>query len=157
MALTAFDETRLFPDVYLQGKTTLGVGFGQVPAPLLFRLEELASFRRQWNGTWVLSTPPGTHKLYGRLAVEFPASEEPFNLANWMMIDRVRGRVFVAGGACWTHFDQFGQTIPSVEAGLETWFELSAIGILLPARAVVGMATPILGEGAEVFYFGLSL
>ncbi len=157
MAVTAFDEVRLFPQVYLQGMATLGVGFGQVPRPLLFELEELKSFRQSRQGRWVLTTSPGIYKLYGSLAVEFPTSEELFNLVNVMMVDRVRGRAFVAGGTCWTHFDEFGKTIPNVEVGVEAWFELSAIGGLLPARALVGMATPILGEGSNIFYFGLFL
>jgi len=157
MAITAFDEVRLFPGVYLQGTATLGVGLGQVPRPLLFELEELKSFRQLQQGGWVLTTSAGIHKLYGCLAVELPTSEELFNLANVMMVDRVRGRAFIAGGTCWARFDKFGKTIPDVEVGMEAWFDLSAIGGLLPVQAMVGMATPILGEGTNIIYFGFTL
>lgn len=157
IAITAFDEVRIFPQIYLQGIATLGVGFGELPAALLFDLEELVSFRRVHLGQWVLTTPAGKYKLYGRLALEFPATEELFNLANMMLIDRVRASAFIAAGTCWTGFDEFGKTTPHVEAGVEAWFDLSAIGGLLPAEAVIGIATPILGEGTRLFYFGLSL
>ncbi len=157
MAVTAFDEVRLFPQVYLQGTATLGVGFGQVPRSLLFELEELKSFRQLQQEGWVLTTSAGIHKLYGCLAVELPTSGELFNLANVMMVDRVCGRAYIAGGTCWTRFDEFGKTIPNVEVGMEGWFELSAIGGLLPVQAMVGMATPILGDGTNIIYFGFSL
>ena len=157
MAISAFDEVRLFPRVYLQGTATLGLGFGQTPRALLFSLEELKSFRKLQGGKWILATSPGVYKLWGCLAIELPASEELFNIANVMMVDRVRGRAFVAGGVCWTRLDEFGKTIPNVEVGVEALFELSAIGGLLPVRAVVGLATPTLGEGTNTFYFGLSL
>lgn len=158
MSITAFDETRLFPKVYLQGNLTFGVGFGEVPRPLLFDLEELLSFGRMSQGRWVPTSFLGSHKLYGRLAVEFPSStEEPFNLANLMMVDRTRGRVFLACGASWKSFDEFGKTAPNIEAGVEALFDLSAIGGLLSVKAVVGYATPVLGEGMGVFYFGFSI
>lgn len=158
VSITAFDEVRVLPHVYLQGTVTLGVGFGEVPRPLLFDLEELMSFGRMSQGRWVSTRFPGTYKLYGRLALEFPSSsEEPFNLVNLMMVDKARGRAFIACGSSWTSLEQFGKTTPNVEVGAETLFDLSAIGGLLPVWAVVGYATPILGEGRGVFYFGLSL
>lgn len=157
VAVSAFDEVRLFPRIYLQATATLGLGFGQIPRALLFNLEELISFRKRQGGKWIPATLPGVYKLSGCLAIELPASEELFNVANVMMVDRVRGRAFVAGGACWTRFDEFGKTIPNVEVGVEALFELSAIGGLLPVRALVGVATPTLGEGTNIFYFGLSL
>jgi len=158
MAITAFDETRLFPHVYLQGNLTFGAGFGEVPHPLLFDLEELLSFGRMIKGRWVPASFLGSHKLYGRLAVELPSStEEPFNLANLMMVDRTRGRAFLACGVSWKSFDEFGKTTPNIEVGVEALFDLSAIGGLLSARAVAGYATPVLGEGMGVFYFGFSI
>jgi len=157
VTVSAFDEVRLFPRVYLQATATLGLGFGQIPPPLLFHLGELVSFWKRQGGGWIATTSPGAFKLSGSLALELPASEELFNVVNVMMIDGVRGRAFVAGGACWTRFDEFGKTIPSVEVGVEALVELSAIGGLLPLYALVGVATPVLGEGTSIFYFGLSL
>jgi len=46
---------------------------------------------------------------------------------------------------------------PYVEAGVEEALDVSAIGGLLPFKALVGYAVPILGEGTGVFYFGFSL
>jgi hypothetical protein len=157
-SITAFDEIRLFPRVYLQGNLTFGAGFGEVPRPLLFDLEELLSFGQMIKGRWVPTPFLGTHKLYGRLAIEFPSStEEPFNFANLMMLDRTRGRAFLACGASWKSLDEFGKTTPNIEVGAEALFDLSAIGGLLSVKAVVGYATPVLGKGIGVFYFGFSM
>ncbi len=156
--LSAFNEIRLFPHIYLQGTVTLGTGIGRVPSPLLFDLEELMSFGRRIGGTWFKATFPGEHKLYGRLAVEFSSlGNESYSLANLMMLDKLGGRVFVASGTSWTNFDEFGKTTPKVEAGIEGMLDLSAIGGLLPIRATVGFATPILGNGEGTFYFELSI
>jgi len=156
--LSASNEIRLFPHIYLQGTVTLGTGIGRVPSPLLFDLEELISFGRTIGGTWFKATFPGEHKLYGRLAVEFSSlANDAYNLANLMMLDKLSGRVFVASGTTWTNFDEFGKTTPKVEAGIEGMLDLSAIGGLLPIRATVGFATPILGNGEGTFYFELSI
>jgi len=157
IALTAFDEMRLFPRVYLQGTITLGAGFGDLPRGLLFTLDELVSLGRMIQGNWVPTSAPGRYKLHGVLGIEFPANNELYNLANVMIIDRVVGRAFVAGGTCWTEGDEFGKTLPYVEAGLESRFELSALGGLLPADVVVGIAVPVVGEGTNILYFGVSL
>ena len=156
--LSAFNEIRLFPRIYLQGTVTLGTGIGRVPSPLLFDLEELISFGRTIGGTWFKATFPGEHKLYGHLAVEFfSLGNESYNLANLVMLDKLGGRVFVAGGTSWTNFDEFGKTTPKVEAGVEGILDLSAIGGLLPLRVTVGFAMPILGNGEGVFYLELSM
>jgi hypothetical protein len=57
----------------------------------------------------------------------------------------------------WKSWDEFGKTSPYVEAGVEGVFDLSALGGLLPLRAIVGYATPISQEGVGVLYIGLSL
>lgn len=156
--LAVFDEARLFPCIYLQGTVHIGTSFGELPPALFFNLDELMSFGTIVQAKWVPATFPGRHKLYGRLAVEIPASEnELYDLANLMMVDRARARLFLACGTSWTNFDEFGKTTPNLEAGVEGVFDLSALGGLLPLQAVVGYATPILGDGLGIFYFGLSM
>ena len=158
ITLAVADEVRIFPRIYMQGTAIMGAGFGALPDPLLFDLTELMSFGRMSQGKWVPSHAYGTRKLYGRLAIELPNDEStPYNLANVMMVDRARTRVFIAAGTSWTSLDEFGKTSPYVEAGVEEALDLSAIGGLLPFRALVGYAVPILGEGTGVFYFGFSL
>jgi len=157
IAITAFDEMRVFPQVYLQGEITLGASIGDLPRALLFDLDELISLGQMIQGNWVPVSSPGCYKLFGSLSVEFPANDDLYNLANLMIIDRVYGRAFVASGTCWTQFDELGKTLPYVEAGIESWFELSAIGGLLPIKLVVGLAVPIVGDGTNVIYFGGSL
>ncbi|HCP31814.1 TPA: hypothetical protein DIT45_00925 [Candidatus Acetothermia bacterium] len=136
----------------------MGTSFGELPSALFFNLDELMSFGTVLQGMWVPARFLGRQKLYGRLAIEIPSpNNEVYNLANLMMIDRTRGRAFLACGASWKSLDEFGKTAPNIEAGVEALFDLSAIGGLLAARAVVGYATPVLGEGMGVFYFGFSL
>ena len=158
ITLAVADEVRIFPRIYLQGTAIMGTGFGTLPDPLLCDLTELVSFGEMSQGKWIPSHAYGTRKLYGRLAIELPNEDAtPYNLANVMMIDRARTRVFIAAGTSWTSLDEFGKTSPYVEAGVEEMLDLSAIGGLLPFKALVGYAAPILGEGTGVFYFGLSL
>jgi len=158
IALAVADEVRIFPRIYLQGTAIMGTGFGALPDPFLFDLPELVSFGKMSEGKWVPSHAYGTHKLYGRLAIELPnEGATPYNLANVIMIDRARSRVFIAAGTSWTSLDEFGKTSPYVEAGVEEALDLSALGGLLPFRAIVGYAVPILGDGTSVFYFGFSL
>ncbi len=156
--IAAFDEVCLFPRIYLQGMVHVGTSFGELPSALFFNLNELMSFGTIVQAMWVPATFPGRHKLYGRLAIEIPSpNDELYNLANLMMVDRVRARCFIACGTSWTNFDEFGKTTPNLEAGVEGIFDLSAIGGLLPFKAMVGYATPILGDGLGMFYFGFSL
>ena len=158
ITLAVADEVRIFPRIYLQGTAIMGTGFGTLPDPLLFDLTELVSFGEMSQGKWVPSHAYGTRKLYGRLAIELPTEgSSSYNLANVIMIDRARTRVFIAGGTSWTSLDEFGKTSPYVEAGVEEALDVSAIGGLLPFKALVGYAVPILGEGTGVFYFGFSL
>ena len=158
VTLAVADEVRIFPRIYLQGTAIMGKGFGALPQPLMFDLSELMSFGKMSQGKWVASHAYGTHKLYGRVAIEIPNDEAtPYNLANVMMIDNARSRVFIAAGTSWTSLDEFGKTSPYVEAGIEEALDVSAIGGLLPFRALLGYAVPILGEGTGIFYFGFSL
>lgn len=159
ISLSAFDEVRLFPRIYFQGTVVMGASFGSLPQPLLFNLSELVSFGHMVQGKWVPSAFPGRNKLYARMAIELPDNaNDPYNLLNVMMLDHARMRLFVACGTSWTSFDEFGKTIPNVEAGIEGVFDLSALGGLLPLQALVGYAAPIVGgAGMGVFYFGFSL
>ena len=158
ISLAVSDEVRIFPRIYLQGTAIMGTGFGALPKALEFDLTELISFGVMSKGKWVPTHFYGTHKLYGRLALELPNDGvTPYNLANVVMIDRARTRVFIAGGTSWTSLDEFGKTSPNIEAGVEEVLDVSALGGLLPFRVVVGYATPILGNGLGVFYFGFSL
>jgi hypothetical protein len=158
ISLAAFDEVRLFPHIYLQGMVHVGTSFGELPSALFFNLDELMSFGMIVQGKWIPATFPGRHKLYGRLAVEIPSpNDELYNLANLVIVDRARARFFIACGTSWINFDEFGKTTPNLEAGVEGVFDLSALGGLLPFKAVVGYATPILGDGLGMFYFGFSL
>ncbi len=158
VSVDAFDEVRLFPRVYLQGTIGMGTSFGDLPLALRFDLDELMSFGTMRRGRFVRTRFLGEHKLYGRIALEFPSpNDRLFNLANLMMVDRVRMRFFVAGGTSWTNFDEFGKRDPKVEAGVEGVFDLSALGGLLPLRVIVGYAVPLLGDGFGSFYLGLTL
>ena len=158
LSLAVSDEVRLFSRIYLRGMAIMGTAFGTLPSALQFDLTELISFGRMSKGKWVPTHFYGANKLYGRVAIEFPDyGSTPYNLANVVMIDRSRTRIFVAGGTSWTSLDEFGKTSPNVEVGVEEALDVSALGGLLPFRATVGYAMPILGDGMGVFYFGFSL
>jgi hypothetical protein len=150
VAVSSFDETRLSPNVYLQGEVSLGISFGELPSSLLFHLGELRS---------TAGVPfSGRHKLYGSVALEFPVGRDEFyNLANLMMVDRTRARAFLACGSSWTSLDEFGKTTPYLEVGVEELFDLSAIGGLLSLNAVVGYATPLSELGKGMIYLSLYL
>ncbi|MCD5416224.1 hypothetical protein LR032_03890 [Candidatus Bipolaricaulota bacterium] len=158
ISVDAFDEVRLLPRIYLQGTIGVGTSFGDLPRVLRFDLDELMSFGTMRRGRFVRTQFLGEHKLSGRIAIEFPSpNDRLFNLANLMMVDRARMRLFVAGGTSWTNFDEFGQRTPNVEAGVEWMLDLSALGGLLPLRVIIGYATPLLGHGFGVFYWGFAL
>ena len=158
VAVKAFDEVGVFPHVYLQGTLTAGVGFGRVPSALLFDLEELHSFGWPSPKGWVPAHFPGSQKLFGSLAIELPVSNgDLFNVANLLMVDRAWGRLFVACGMTWSSSQEWQTTSPNVEVGAEAVFNLSAIGGLLPVQAVVGFASPLVGNGTGVVYFRFSL
>jgi len=158
MKVSAFDEASLFPQVYLQGTVVLGTGFGALPSSLLFDLEELHSFGRLTSAGWVPQHFQGSQKLYGSLAIELPLTGDgPYNVVNLVMVDKTRGRLFVACGLVWSGFDEWQTATPNVEVGAELVFDLSAIGGLLPASAAVGFATPLVGDGAGILYFRFSL
>ncbi len=149
IAVEAGDELRLFAGGYLRGTARFGIGFGDPPEPLRFRLTGLRAF-----------SPPSTaHELVGRLGIELPAGigDMPYNLLNLAMIDRTRSRLFVAGGIGWTSLERFGTTSPSIEAGIEQIVDLSTLGGLLSFQVRLGVATPVIGRGATVFFVRFSL
>jgi len=148
LTIAATDELRVLARVYLQGSTQIGVSFGSPPAPFRFRLAALHAFLR--SGT--------THEIVAGLKFEVPIlGELPYNLFNLVMIDRIRSRLYVAGGLGWTTPDEFGTTSPCIEAGIEQVFDLSTLGGLLSLQAEIGVATPLLGQGVTVLYARLSL
>jgi hypothetical protein len=158
LIVQAFDELRLLPRIYLQGTLTAGFGFGPVPPPLTFDLEEIHSLGRLEGWTWIPQRIGARHKLYAKLALEFPTGGVlPFNLANVAMVDRAVARPFAAAGATWTSLGTFGDTTPHVEAGVEAVFDVSAIGGLLPFRASIGYAVPLVGGGSPVMFIGVSV
>lgn len=148
LSLTAFDELRVFPGMYLQGTGFLGFSSGDVPQSLLFDFNELVS----------VAPSPALNKLSASLQLEFPsAAGLPYNLFNLAMIDGQCLRVYVAGGVGWTSADRFGTTSPSVEAGIEEGFDLSTLGGLVSLSVRVGVAVPVTGEPVPVVYAGFSL
>jgi hypothetical protein len=142
------DELRIFPDAYLQGTVRVGFGFADPPQPFRFRLSGLHSF----------SPPLTLHEIVGDLGLEIPVfGELPYNLLNVAMVDRMRSRLFLAGGIGLTRLDVFGTTLPRIEAGIEQIVDLSTLGGLLSLRVRVGVATPVVGKGVPTFYARVSL
>jgi len=155
--VTASDEAGVVPHVYVQGTLDVGIGFGRVPTPLLFDLEELHSFGQMTPVGWVRTRFLGTEKLFGSVAIEFPVTgQEPFNVGNLLMLDRTRGRLFVAAGMTWSGPNGWRDATPRVEVGGEGLFDLSAIGGLLTLQATLGYASPLGEGGAGVVYFQIS-
>ena len=148
LSVSSSDELRVFPGAYLQGSARIGLGFAEPPKPFRFRLSGLHSF-----------SPPSTvHEIVGDLGFEIlVVGEMPYNLLNVAMVDRMRSRLFLAGGIGWTTLVEFGKTSPSIEAGIEQIIDLSTLGGLLSLRARVGVATPVMGRGVPVFYAQISL
>jgi hypothetical protein len=145
---TASDELRVFPGMYLQGSASVGFGFADPPKPFRFQLSGLRSF----------SPPLTLHEIVGDLGFEIPAfGDMPYNLLNLAMVDRMRSRLFLAGGIGWTTLDEFGTTSPYMEAGIEQIIDLSTLGGLLSLQVRLGVATPLMGQGVPVFYARLSL
>jgi len=145
----AYDEIRIAPRAYLNGGVFLGFSVGELPSALRFRFTEL-------HASPLL---PAERKLSGILSLELPPEEEtlPYNLFNLAMVDRKRTRLYIAGGVGWTTLIDFGKTSPGVEVGLEELVDLSTLGGLLPLSLRLGVATPIVGKGATVFYAEFSL
>jgi hypothetical protein len=148
LSASASDELRVLPGVYLQGNAGIGFGFADPPKPFRFRLSGLRSF----------SPPLTLHEIAGDLGFEVPSvGEMPYNLLNVAMVDRMRSRLFLAGGIGWTTLDEFGTTSPYIEAGIEQIIDLSTLGGLLSLRVRLGVTTPLMGQGVPVFYALLSL
>jgi len=148
LSVSAFDEARIFPGIYLQVATALGFGFGGLPEALYFTFDEIRCDPLR----------PTVHKLTGRIAVELASgNHEPFNLLNLAMIDEQRTRFFIIGGTGWTRIRDFGTTCPNIEAGIEQQISLSTLGGLLSFSARIGLTAPVLGGGESVLYVQVSL
>lgn len=147
LSVSAFDEIRLLPQLYLQGVGTLGFSVGDLPPPLRFTFGELRTS----------ALPPARNKLTGMIALDLATEEEPFNLVNLAVVERRRTRVFVAGGLGCASLGDCSKTTPSVEAGVEQIIEFSTLGGLLPIAVRLGIANPLVGPGAPVIYAEISL
>jgi hypothetical protein len=145
--LSARRELRLSPGSYLSANARIGISNGPVPQPLQFSVSELRS----------VPLPRANHVAAARIVLELPSPDSlPYSLFHLAMIDRVHPRLFVAAGAGWTSLDEFGTTSPSIEAGMEQIIELSTLGGLISLTAQIGIAMPVLGEGAITFYGSIS-
>jgi len=92
------------------------------------------------------------------LALELPSlGNLPYNVINLAMIDDVRTRLYMAGGAGWTRSGGFGTTSAGAEAGMEQVFTLSTLGGFLPFAIRAGIAIPLQGELKPVLYASFSL
>ncbi len=146
--ISARNELRLFPGVYVLGGARIGISNGDVPRPLQFRVSELRS----------INLSRSNHVAVATIALELPSPGSlPYSLFHLAMIDRVGTRLFLTAGAGWTSLDEFGTTSPSIEAGMEQIIELSTLGGLISMTARIGIATPVLGEGATILYGNISL
>jgi len=146
--ISARNELRLFPSIYVLGGARIGISDGDVPRPLQFRVPELRS----------ISIPRSNHVAVATIALELPsAGSLPYSLFHLAMIDRVHTRLFLTAGAGWTSLDEFGTTSPSIEVGMEQIIELSTLGGLISMTARIGIATPVLGEGVTILYGNISL
>jgi hypothetical protein len=147
LSISMFDEIRLLPGFYLQGVGSLGFSVGDLPVALWYTFDELRAS----------SVTADANKLTGMISVDLSTEDEPYNVLNLAMIDGGRTRLFLAGGLGWTTLKDLGKTTPCVEAGIEQVLDLSTLGGLLPLTVHVGIATPVVGPGETVVYFGLSL
>ncbi len=146
--VSARNELRLFPGVYVLGSVRIGISNGDVPRPLRFRASELRC----------INLSRSNHVAVAKIALELPSPGSlPYSLFHLAMIDRVRARLFLTAGTGWTSLDEFGTNSPSIEAGMEQIIELSTLGGLISMTARIGIATPVLGEGATILYGNISL
>lgn len=148
MEISARNELRLIPGIYLLGGARIGVSSSDVPRPLLFSIPELRSF----------SLSPSNHVAAVHVALELPSPADslPYSLFHLAMIDRVRTRLFLTAGSSWTNLDEFATSSSVMEAGMEQIIELSTLGGLLSMTARIGIATPVLGEGLTAIYGNIS-
>jgi hypothetical protein len=145
--LSARDELRLVPGAYLSGSARIGISGGTVPQPLKFRVSELRS----------IALPRSDQIATAGITLELPSSGElPYSVFGLVMMDRVQSRLFLTAGTGWTTLDEFGTTSISVEAGMEQIIGLSTLGGLIPLTARLGVATPVVGTGNTVIYWGIS-
>ena len=147
LSLSLQKELRLLPTVYLLFGGRIGLSSGDVPNVLRYAVSELRS----------IPIPRSPQMGAATLALELPGGGPlPYSLLHVAMLDGVRSRLFLTAGGGWTSLDEFGTTSVSVEAGMEQVLELSTLGGLLSLTARVGVATPVVGEGATVLYGSIS-
>ena len=146
-ALRAGDEFRILPGVYVRGSARIGVGVGPLPSALRFRIDELHT-----------DLVPTANMMAASLALDIPdARMMPYNLLNLAMIDRMRSSLLLSAGTGWTTLDEFGKTSSNIEAGIEQVIEVSTLGGLIPVTVRLGVAVPLIGGGATVFYVSADL
>ena len=147
LEVSLHEEWRLFPTVYLLLDGRVGTSSGDVPSSLRYTVSELRS----------IAIPRALQMGAAKLSLELPGGGPlPYSLLHLAMVDEVRSRLFVTAGGGWTSLDEFGTTSVSVEAGMEQILELSTLGGLLSLTARVGIATPVVGDGATTLYGSIS-
>ncbi len=147
LGISLHEEWRLVPSVYLLFDGRVGGSSGDVPSSLQYAVSELRS----------IPIPHAPQMGAAKLSLELPGSGPlPYSLLHLAMLDDVRSRLFVTVGGGWTSLDEFGTTSVSVEAGMEQILELSTLGGLLSLTARVGIATPVVGDGATTLYGSIS-
>jgi hypothetical protein len=158
LSVIAEQVSVIAPQLRLLTTASLGFAAGDLPSEMWFDVDELRSFGKLIDGVWIPITPRGTQKAFVRLTVELPIiSGTPYDLMGLAMVDGARARVFAAAGSSWTSGGGFGTTPPSIEAGVETLIDVSALGGLVPATVTIGYAAPVVGNGQGVLYVGVSL
>ncbi len=148
LAAAASDEFGILPQVYARASAVIGYGLGSLPTPLQFTFDELRAVK----------LPRADAKAWGSLSLDLPSfGDTPFNVAGLAMLDELRVRLYVAGGAGWT--DRGGSSTTSIgaEAGMEQVLSLSTLGGFLPFAVRLGVAVPLGGELKPVLYAGFSL
>ncbi len=148
ISISTYDEIFLVPHIYLRGNLSLGIRIGELPPVMQFSLPEMHTFGTVVNGYWHPLPIQGNYRLFGRLALEFPAPiEDHFNVVNIAMIDNATQQIFIAAGAVWHSLDQLPAIVPQVEVGVEISFNVSLLGGLMRLQFTIGYAYPLLGPG----------
>lgn len=148
LAAVAGGDIGILPRIYAQATGFVGFGLGDLPAALKFGFGELHATRLAVADV----------KAAGALGLELPSlGNLPYNVINLAMIDDVRTRLYMAGGAGWTRSGGFGTTSAGAEAGMEQVFTLSTLGGFLPFAIRAGIAIPLQGEFKPVLYASFSL
>ncbi len=163
LSVSASERTRLFPNVYLDLDTSLGVGFGEVPRLFAFELTELNSFGEYvvtdlgLTG-WEKNLYPGTYKLFSRLTANFPIfRDRTYYLGTLATISDVRQGVFFSIGDTWDQLDQFTLDDLKFEGGIELTVSGKTLGGLFPFDLTLGYAYHGQDVGRPFLSFSLGL